>query len=103
AFAENIGLGPDETDAPMTGELIYEYSPHGRSRPSLARRRVGAAPHRRASARLGYAEIGDSEAARGARAMTSIGCGRFRVESVRGADVPRPSGRSRCRLLLLSA
>jgi hypothetical protein len=27
AFAENIGLGPDDTDAPMAGELIYEYSP----------------------------------------------------------------------------
>jgi hypothetical protein len=27
ASATNIGLGPDDTDAPMTGELIYEYSP----------------------------------------------------------------------------
>jgi hypothetical protein len=27
ASAENIGLGPDDTDAPMTGELIYEYRP----------------------------------------------------------------------------
>jgi len=27
ASAENIGLGPDDADAPMTGELIYEYRP----------------------------------------------------------------------------
>jgi hypothetical protein len=27
ASEEKIGLGPDDTDAPMTGELIYEYRP----------------------------------------------------------------------------
>jgi hypothetical protein len=27
AFAENVGFGPDDTDGPMTRELIYEYSP----------------------------------------------------------------------------
>jgi hypothetical protein len=27
ASAEEIGIGPDDNDAPMTGELIYEYRP----------------------------------------------------------------------------